>query len=202
MGGVSGPTDDSLDRFERVLDQQLAAIEDIDQKAEHVTRFVTLVLGVVLSVASVLSRLDPAAFDPGWASVVAFSMSILGLVGAVAGAILTYQSSRIRIGLHHEAARTVANVNLRRRQYDGMVLRAYADAIEQNRAVLDANATRFRYTLATLFLGVSYLSIVPLLYTVALSGVWKAVVLLLATGAITASTYAILTGMLLTLEAK
>jgi len=126
MGGVSTPTDDSLDRFERVLDQQLAAIEDIDQKAEHVTRFVTPVLGVVLSVASVLSRLDPAAFDPGWASVVAFSISILGLVGAVAGAILTYQSSRIRIGLHHEAARTVANVNLRRRQYDEMVLRAYA----------------------------------------------------------------------------
>jgi len=202
MGGISGPTDDSLDRFERVLDQQLAAIDDIDQKAEHVTKFVTLVLGVVLSVASLLSRIEPTAFNPRWTTIFAFAASILGLVGAVAGAMLTYQSSRIRIGLHHDAARTVANVSLQRRQYDEMVLRAYADAIEQNRAVLDTNATRFRYTLATLFFGVSYLSSTPLLYALPLTSIGKQIVLLLASVTIVASTYAILTGMLLTLEAE
>lgn len=173
MSAKSGPTDDSLDRFERVLDQQLSAINDIDQKAEHVTKFVTLVLGVVLSVASVLSRINPVTFDPGPVTIVAFSASIIGLVGAVAGAIITYQSSRIRVGFHHEAARTVANVNLQRKQYNELVLRAYADAIEQNRDVLDTNATRFRYTLGSLFFGVSYLAITPLLYIIPLSNIWK-----------------------------
>jgi hypothetical protein len=202
MGSRQGPHDDALDRFERVLDQQLTAVNDIDQKTEHITRFVTLVLGIVISAASIVTQVDSVSFEADTATIVAFGVATGGFVIAVAGAIVTYQSSRIKVGLHHDSARAVANHAPAKPKYNELVLRAYADAIEKNRAVLDKNATRLRYTLGMLFISVGYLSLTGILYIISVSSVAKWLTFSASTVGIGAVGVAILRGSLLTLDSN
>ena len=100
---------DAVDRLERVIDTQIDTVDDFDQKAAYVTRFVGVVLGLVLTAVSLASRFgggDPATQLP---AVAAVAGGVVGLVAAVAGAIVTYLSSRVVVGLHPHAARAIAD---------------------------------------------------------------------------------------------
>ena len=100
---------DAVDRLERVINTQIDTVDDFDQKAAYVTRFVGVVLGLVLTAVSLASRFgggDPATQLP---AVAAVAGGVVGLVAAVAGAIVTYLSSRVVVGLHPHAARAIAD---------------------------------------------------------------------------------------------
>ncbi|PSQ48369.1 hypothetical protein BRD12_06465, partial [Halobacteriales archaeon SW_12_67_38] len=63
---------DAVDRLERVIDTQIDTVDDFDQKAAYVTRFVGVVLGLVLTAVSLASRFgggDPATQLPAVAAV-------------------------------------------------------------------------------------------------------------------------------------
>ena len=47
---------DAVDRLERVIDTQIDTVDDFDQKAAYVTRFVGVALGLVLTAVSLASR--------------------------------------------------------------------------------------------------------------------------------------------------
>ena len=169
---------DAVDRLERVIDTQIDTVDDFDQKVAYVTRFVGVVLGLVLTAVSLASRFgggDPATQLPA--------------VAAVAGAIVTYLSSRVVVGLHPRAARAIADD-----EYNTLLLRAYADAVERNRQVLRANAGRFRRTLVALLVGIAYLAMAALLFALAPSGMWGWIVLIAGTVAIGVVAWYLLTG--------
>lgn len=96
------PTGDAIDRFERVVDMQADLLSDIDNKAEHVTRLVGLLLGVVLTALLVgVTYLALAVFQyvvlPAngwkWASFVVGSILLLGTVWYVlTGRYLTLET--------------------------------------------------------------------------------------------------------------
>ena len=174
---------DAVDRLERVIDTQIDTVDDFDQKAAYVTRFVGVVLGLVLTAVSLASRFgggDPATQLPA--------------VAAVAGAIVTYLSSRVVVGLHPHAARAIADGEYGGDEYNTLLLRAYADAVERNRQVLSANARRFRWTLVALLVGIAYLAMAALLFALAPSGMWGWIVLIAGTVAIGVVAWYLLTG--------
>ena len=110
---------DAVDRLERVIDTQIDAVDDFDQKAAYVTRFVGVVLGLVLTAVSLASRFgggDPATQLP---AVAAVAGGVVGLVAAVAGAIvnLSEQQSRRRAASPRRAGDRRRRVRRRRVQH-------------------------------------------------------------------------------------
>lgn len=193
---------DAVDRLERVIDTQIATVDDLDQKAAYVTRFVGVVLGLVLTAVSLVSRFgegDPVTSLP---VVVAVAAGVVGLVAAIAGAIVTYLSSEVVVGLHPHAARSIADGEYSYDEYNALLLRAYADAIERNRRVLSANARRFRSTLVALLAGITYLSIAVVLFVLAPAGLWGWSVLLIGTLVLAVVAWYLLTGRYLRLDAN
>ena len=191
---------DAVDRLERVIDTQIDTVDDFDQKAAYVTRFVGVVLGLVLTAVSLASRFgggDPATQLP---AVAAVAGGVVGLVAAVAGAIVTYLSSRVVVGLHPHAARAIADGEYGDDEYNTLLLRAYADAVERNRRVLRVNAGRFRRTLVALLVGIAYLAMAALLFVLAPSGGWEWAILIVGTVAIGVVAWYLLTGRYLRLE--
>ena len=191
---------DAVDRLERVIDTQIDTVDDFDQKAAYVTRFVGVVLGLVLTAVSLASRFgggDPATQLP---AVAAVAGGVVGLVAAVAGAIVTYLSSRVVVGLHPHAARAIAGGEYGDDEYNTLLLRAYADAVERNRRVLRTNAGRFRRTLVALLVGIAYLAMAALLFVLAPSGGWEWAILIVGTVAIGVVAWYLLTGRYLRLE--
>lgn len=191
---------DAVERFERVIDAQLTAINELDQKAEHVTRFVGILLGLVLTAVSLTPRLGGIDVLTTLPAIIAVSAGVVGLVVAITGAIITYLSSKIIVGMHPHSARTITNTDYDYDEYNTLVLRAYADAIEQNRHVLSVNALRFRRTLVALFGGIAYLSMSALLFALGPVGVGAWVVLLVGTAAVIAIAWYLLTGRYLPQE--
>lgn len=55
---------DAANRLERAMDTQIQILEGIDDKAEHVTRLVALLIGIVFSVISFVTQLGRTPFSP------------------------------------------------------------------------------------------------------------------------------------------
>lgn len=193
---------DAVDRVERVIDAQLTAINELDQKAEHVTRLVGILLGLVLTAVSLAPRLGGRDIATTLPTVIAVSVGVIGLVAAVAGAIITYLSSKTVVGMHPRAAREIADTDFEYDEYNALMLRAYADAVEQNKQVLFVNALRFRYTLVALLGGIAYLSLAVLLFALSPIVTWAWILLLTGTAAIAVVAWYLLTGKYLPRETK
>lgn len=197
------PYVDAADRLERVIDTQVATLDGIDTKAEHVTRLVAILLGVILTLVSISVRVD--GFEPGALPgpvALAGTMGVVSLILAMAGAIVTYLSSRFKMGLH-----PVVGHLLRDPQYEmtpdqhiRRVLGTYGYAVEQNRQVIDANSRRFRWTLVFLLGGISFLSLGTLVFVGGIRELEAWVTVVGAVGAFGAVGWYILTGRYLTLE--
>lgn len=197
------PYVDAANRLERSLDRQIELIDGIDDKAEHVTRLVGLLIGAVFSLLSVAARALQIRLDiPNLPVQLSFFAGTAFLLVSMAGAIVTYLSSKPKIGLHHSAGALLNNPD-----YDAdmdrhvrRVIGTYAYNLERNESVLETNAYRFRLTLMFLLLGVLYLAATGLLYLGGYgAGVSWASLVVLALGSVGIAWY-ILAGKYLTLE--
>lgn len=130
------PYTDAADRLEHTIDTQVSIINGIDDKAEHITRLIGVLLGLVFSLLSLIVNFD--SINVGgttWPVEVAFVLGILFLLVAMAAAIVTYLSSRFRIGLDYTVGHYLSNpetdtdfdTHIRR------VLRSYGDIIKNNK---------------------------------------------------------------------
>lgn len=158
----SGPYLDAADRLERVIDTQIATLDGIDTKAEHVTRLVAILLGVLLTLVSVSARLDSVDAVPPPPPVTLAAVGGVGsLVPAMTGGIVTYLSSRVEMGLHADVGHALSNPGFETTEARHLrrVLGTYGHAVERNRAVIETNSRRFRLTLVCLLVGVSLLSV-------------------------------------------
>jgi hypothetical protein len=206
--GASTPIDvyrDAVDRSERTLDQQIELINGIDNKAEHITRLIALVIGLVFSVLSLTLQNQGLQFEiPPVPTLLAFGAGIALLLLSMGAAIITYLSSKFKIGLHPSVGRLLSNPDYQtdNREHLRRTLGTYAYNLEQNRKVIEANSYRFRWSLLFLLTGIFFLSIAGTLYlgNVGSEGGWAAIIL---TGLIPlAVAWYILTGRFLTLRSK
>lgn len=158
---------DTVDRLERAVDHQISIINGIDDKAEHVTRLLGILIGLIFSVLSLVMEWEVNSLNSPTEPVEAlFTMGVVSLLFAMAAAIVTYLSSKFRIGLHYNVGYYLSNsdVEIEPRKHTRRVLGAYGSMIEQNKRVIETNSRRFRWTLYLLLVGVLFLSTAGFLY--------------------------------------
>lgn len=78
----------------------------------------------------------------------------------MAAAIVTYLSSKFKIGLNSTAGHLLQNpdYDVEMEQHIRRVIGTYAYNIDRNREVIETNSKRFRCTLVLLLLGIAYLA--------------------------------------------
>lgn len=203
----------AANRLERHLDEQLTSIQRIDDKAEHITRLLGVLLGLVFTAVSVVSQLSvpdsgggssPAAHLGAVAvpTEVAFLLGVLFLLSSLFGSVITYLSSVVRRGLHPNVGHLLSREDYETgtEEHVRRVLGTYGYNIRENHEVLMTNASRLRLTFLCLLLGAAYLSVagVMVLEMLPIGNRWN---LLVATSllAVALSGY-VLSGRFLTLN--
>lgn len=164
--GTSPHYADAADRLERVIDVQLARLDGINERAEHVTRLVGVLLGLALSILSLgvqFQHVDVASTTP--VTAFAFALGSIGLLAAMVAAVVTYLNSRVRIGLDQNVGLLLSTeqYSISAEVYDRRLLGTYGHNIRQNESVIEANARRFRLSLVLLLVGVVYLTLAVVL---------------------------------------
>lgn len=194
---------DATDRFERTLDTQIQLINDIDSKAEHVTRLIGVFIGALLSILAVAFRINNGEVTPLSTPIfVSFVLGIILLLLSMGGSIVTYLSSKFKIGLHYNPALLLSRSNydtdlethLRR------TIGTYAYNLEKNESVIEVNSRRFRLSLVSLLCGVVFLSNSGILFIISAPRQmgWIALGVIFIASSITA--WYILSGRYLTLD--
>lgn len=167
---VDGPPDhylDAAERLERVIDAQIETLEGIDEKAEHVTRLVGVLLGVVLSVLSVAVQTDAVRLSPvSSLTLLAFGVGVTGLLLSMIAAVVTYLSSKFEVGVRRTVGKLLSreDYEIESKTYARRTLGTYSHNIRRNKRVIAENARRFRWTLVFLLAGVIYLALSAVLY--------------------------------------
>lgn len=158
------PRMDAMDRYERMLDVQIDVLDGIDDKAAHLTRLIGVLLGIMLTAASLVPEFEAVSLTGESApTVVTAAIGVSALLVALGFAVLTYLSSNFEYGASVEIARHFASANLEADDYSSVMLHAYADIIVRNRRVVVVNSRRFRNALASLFVGLVAVSLAALL---------------------------------------
>lgn len=199
----SDPYHDAADRLERTIDTQVEIINGIDNKAEHVTRLIGILIGLVFSVLSLVANFDSVTIGATTLPVeLAFIFGILSLLISMAGAIITYLSSRFRIGLHYNVGYFLSNEDseIDSETHIRRVLGAYGSMLEENKEVIEVNSKRFRRTLCFLLIGVLFLSTAGSLYIGQVTGLEGWIGFGIAVILATIAAWYIFTGRYLTLE--
>lgn len=194
---------DALDRFERTLDVQLALLSDIDGKAANVFRYTSLLLGVVFAALSLLSRSEVVSLSAvNLLPKLSFFVGVVGLVGAICAAILTYLSSVREYGPEAVYGYTVADGDVESPDYERSLLAGYADAVKNNRVVIDVNALRFRWALVGLLVGIVYSALAGGLVALVAPPWFEVLVIATVTALVIPAVYGIYTEDFLVIERK
>lgn len=158
---------DATNRLERAMDTQIQILEGIDNKAEHVTRLVALLIGIIFSVISLVTQFSQTPFSPPRATILfAFGIGVGSLLVSMGTAIITYLSSQYKIGLHGDVGEILSDESYATDMPEHIrnVLGTYSFVIGQNRRVIQSNVFWFRITLVFLLYGVLFVSISGFLY--------------------------------------
>lgn len=190
---------DALDRYERMIDVQIQTLNDIDNKAEYLTRYLAILIALLFTGVSFV--LDIGVADGFVSELPLFATLVLGLLAltvSVVFSIITYLSSVFQYGPRREFAEDIADHDIGEKLYAEIMLRTYSDAIYQNKRVVRQNSARFKYALTGLLNGVLFLGAAALLLFAPDGLAWVVLVGVIAI-AVVLSWY-ILTDQYLTLE--
>lgn len=154
------PEVDALDRFERVIDIQIATLRGIDDKAAHVTQLVGVLLGVILTGLTLAWRIESIRIEAvPLLSKGTFLVGILFLFAALITGIVTYLANRFQYGVHRTVLKGLGRYRVSTPEYVELIRGGYAIAIEHNRTVVKINVHRFEWSLSFLLLGILYLAV-------------------------------------------
>lgn len=194
---------DSANRLERSLDVQDQIISDIDQKAQSTIRIVGVVLGLIFTGLSLLSDSDMIS-DSGIniAIKIGFMVGIAFLIASMVFAIVTYLSSKYKIGLDPIVGDLFSRSDFTtdRAEHLRRVNGSYGFNIRVNRRVIEVNSQRFRRTLFCLLGGILFLSVTGLLFVENAGGLTSTIALLVTGGLGVLLAWYILGGKYLTVQ--
>ena len=141
------PEIDLLRRYESMIRIQVETIDGIDEKAAVTGRLTTMLVGLVMTAASILLTTAPAVLTRETViPLVMFGISLVFLLAALLFAIITYLSSSFRYGPSATIGRYMAAHQVTTQDYTSTLLDGYSSALDQNRAVVRANAVRFTWS--------------------------------------------------------
>lgn len=150
---------DAIDRFQRTIDVQLQLLDGIDNKAQRVSQYTVILVGVIFTAVSLIPETNALSFEHASTAIVfAFLGGITGLIVAIGWSIITYISSVQEYGPDRGFGYDVADGTLDPPLYREALLVSYSDAVARNRLVIDTNAQRFKNALAALMAGIVYVS--------------------------------------------
>lgn len=181
------PEIDILRRYHDMLDTQMDSINEIDDKASNTARLIGILLGLLLTAASLGATTEFIGLED--ASVPFFVMlglSLAMLLFALLLSITTYLSSTIIHGPTASIGSYMANYRVDNQQYIDIMLRTYSKAVHENKKVIFENASRFKNTLAVLMGGLVHLLAAGILLVAAVLEVRSVLQWLILAGFVTA----------------
>jgi len=158
---------DAVDRFERTLDKQIDIINEIDNKAEHITRLLGVFIGAIISTIAVGFRITDGDVTTITSYVfVPFVFGVVFLIAAMTMSTVTYLSSKFKIGLHYRPANLLSqkSYSVDKEKHLRRTIGTYGYNIKQNKQVIEVNSKRFRYALVFLLCGVIWLSTAGIIF--------------------------------------
>ena len=152
----AGPKSDLLDRYESMVERQIDTVDEIDEKAATTMRVLALIIGALLSVF---------IFFGGEQSSISFSLEtlipivwissgIVALLASFAFCIHTYLSSRMLFGPKAVLGEVLASHRVASEDYENVLLRGFATAIDTNKEVIRVNSRRFKRALLAFWIGI------------------------------------------------
>jgi hypothetical protein len=147
------------------IDQQIAWVNGIDDKAMRTLRFNVLILGGVVSGVSVL--LDRGIIDGVEEVTDPFLLTgVLALVGSPSLAALTYTASSMKVGMSSNDLESVRTGDLSDEEYTHKLMTSYRRWIQENRRTIALNSDLVTLTIlllvyGTVFTVLGILSLLP-----------------------------------------
>lgn len=158
---------DAANRLERSIEAQFSIINGIDDKAAYTSRLIVIVLGIVFSVIALVVNIEEMSLENvSTPTELGFVLGVSALIISIGASIITYLSSRFRIGLHHDVAYYLEDPQVYP-DYETHIKRtvgAYGEVLEQNKQVIQINSARFRRSLYSMLAGIVFLSITGVLF--------------------------------------
>ncbi|MCU4973958.1 hypothetical protein OB955_14585 [Halobacteria archaeon AArc-m2/3/4] len=149
------PESDLIDRYERMVQTQVETLNGIDDKAATTMRVVALLLGVLLTVLTLILDVDGITLSrESGLAILWLAIGLCSLLFSLGFSVYTYLSSRFLHGPSEDLGRVLAEHHVEVEDYRSHLLRGYATAIEQNRHVVRTNSRRFRNCLLALMYGI------------------------------------------------
>jgi uncharacterized membrane protein YidH (DUF202 family) len=153
------PRADAIERYWQTIQAQMSFLERIDVKAQRLVRYTALLVGIVLTAVSFVSRTGGVvSTDVSLISRLSFVLGIGMLLAAIGLVAYTSLNSAMRYGLGQNFGHCVADGTIRSPDYERIVMNAYASVVGQNRKVVNVNGRRFQRSLIALLVGLVYVS--------------------------------------------
>lgn len=149
------PEVDLINRYERMVEQQIRTINDIDDKAAFVARLEALIITVALSAVSV--AIEPDQLILTWGTLgtsLAFGLAMTSFSISIVFAMITYQKSRLLFGPTSRLGTFMSKYRVDDQDYKNNLLGGYSYAIRENWEVMVNNAQQFEKSLAALVFGI------------------------------------------------
>lgn len=128
---------DLLQRYEQMVQTQIDTLNGIDDKAASVARLVTILVGLLLSAASILvGRTQPPVAYNRRLLFLFLGVAVLALVVSLTFAIITYLSSRFEYGPKTDIGDYLVDHKVEKQQYIDVLLTGYGETIRNNRNIL------------------------------------------------------------------
>lgn len=179
---VLEPRADAIERYWQTIEAQIAFLEQIDDKSQRIVRYTALLVGIVVTAVTFVSRTE--AIGPADTSTLV-KLTFIGGVGlllvSIGLAAYTSLDSVLRYGLGHNFGYRIADGTIQSPKYERIVLNTYASVVGRNRKVINVNARRFQHVLLALLVGLIYVSLSGLLVLVSLDSTGKLLLSFVAT---------------------
>lgn len=150
---------DLADRYQQMLDSQLSAISNFDQKAWRVARLVGILLGIFFTGASIFVSKTSTQTEIDLLPVIAtISVGVSALIVSVVFSALCILSTTAGFGLRVELSDALNNGELDVEDYPGIITKSYLKNIKNNIKVMKSKGRLLRYSLSALIIGIMGLS--------------------------------------------
>lgn len=150
------PESDLLNRYESMVEKQIGTVDEIDEKAANTMRVLALIVGALLSIfiffggeQSSISFSSETLVPIAW-----ISSGISALLASFAFCIHTYLSSRMLFGPKAVLGEVLASNRVESADYENVLLRGFATAIDTNKEVIRVNSRRFKRALLAFWVGI------------------------------------------------
>lgn len=163
MAGADGPSDAAVRLLYAEMEKRAAAVRnalrEVDDRVEGTIKINVLVLGLVTTGLSLLSRSPlPGEGVPG-VSKVLFGVGLVAMILSTVAAISAYLKTDVAAGIDASSLLEGLAYDLEEERLLTELLHAYETSISRDEDVIERTARAFRFSLLALIAGIALLSI-------------------------------------------